>query len=259
MTETTDPFQQHLAAWRAWADAPWGRIRFAVVRETLDRHLAGRAAPLRVLDVGGGDGRDSIRLAEAGHAVVVTDTAPGMLAEARRRAEQAGVSDRVTTLEASIDDLADDDSFHLVLCHFLLHYRAADAGDVRRLAGALRPGGLLSVTAPNAAGSVLQKLARNGPAAAWDELMSDAWDTVVFQHSGRKVSADEVTAEIVEAGLEPLARYAGRVANDLLTDDAVKLDPAYFDDLLRLELALCDREPFARMGMFWQVVARKPS
>lgn len=30
-----------------------------------------------------------------------------------------------------------------------------------------------------------------------------------------------------------------------------------FDDLLRLELALCDREPFNRIGQFWQVVATR--
>ena len=38
---------------------------------------------------------------------------------------------------------------------------------------------------------------------------------------------------------------------------APKADPAFFADLLRLELAVCDREPYLRMGMFWQVVARK--
>ena len=33
-----------------------------------------------------------------------------------------------------------------------------------------------------------------------------------------------------------------------------EVDSQFFDDLLRLELADCDREPFRQMGMFTQVV-----
>lgn len=61
------------------------------------------------------------------------------------------------------------------------------------------------------------------------------------------------------AGLVPVARYGTRIANDLLTDDKAKRDPASFARLLELELALCDREPFLRVGGMWQVVAERPS
>jgi S-adenosylmethionine-dependent methyltransferase len=47
---------------------------------------------LRILDVGGGDARDSLPLALAGHDVTVMDTSPGMLAEASRRAIERGVA-----------------------------------------------------------------------------------------------------------------------------------------------------------------------
>jgi S-adenosylmethionine-dependent methyltransferase len=57
-------FDDHVQRWREWRAAPWGRIRFAVVRHTLDQVLGGRG-PLRVLDVGGGDGGDAMPLAVA--------------------------------------------------------------------------------------------------------------------------------------------------------------------------------------------------
>ena len=58
-----DPFDEKLDHWRAWCEAPWGRIRFAVVRETLRRQAEAMGAAdggLGVLDVGGGDGRDAV-------------------------------------------------------------------------------------------------------------------------------------------------------------------------------------------------------
>lgn len=258
----TDPFDEHLDRWRAWTQAPWGRIRFAVVRRTLAEQVAALGpAPLRVLDVGGGDGRDSIPLALDGHDVTVVDTAPRMLQEAQTRAAAAGVADRVRTLVASVeDDLAEraGAGYDLVLCHFLLHYRPAGAGDVARLAALLRPGGRLSLIAPNPHHRVVQRLLREGPAQALEELGTEEWHTATFGHVGRKLPREEVEADVAAAGLRTVGDYGGRIANDLLADDGPKHDPAYYADLERLELALCDRDPYRRFGMFWQLVAERP-
>lgn len=257
-TGTSDAFEKHLADWRAYTAQPWARIRYAVVAEVLSRHLSGER--LRVLDVGGGDGLDSLPLARAGHRVTVLDTAPGMLAEARRRAEDAGVGDRFTTVEASVEDLPGSASYDVVLCHFVLHYR--DAGeqraDVRRLAGEAAPGGLVSLVAPNPANRVLSGLVRRGPGAAFAELQSDRWESVTFAHPGRQVESADAAVDLEATGLSVVGEYGGRIANDLLTDDAAKQDPAYYAELERLEIALCDRDPYRRIGMFWQLVARKP-
>lgn len=260
---TGAPFDEKLAEWQAWCEAPWGRVRFAVVRETLRRQAAALEASgggLRVLDVGGGDGRDAVALAVAGHHVTVLDPAPAWLAEARRRAEEAGVSDRLHTVVGTVDDLTPvGGGYDLVLCHFVLHYRPAGAGDVARLAGALRRGGRLSVMAPNPAARVILRLTREGPEAALAELRSDAFASATFDATARKVSAEEVGAEMSAAGLDVVGRYAARVANDYVADDALKHDPDYFAALQELELALCDQEPFVRLGGMWQLVAERPA
>jgi S-adenosylmethionine-dependent methyltransferase len=59
-------FDHHLAQWQEWCEAPWGRLRFNVVGETLRRQAAELGTSLRVLDVGGGDGRDALPLALSG-------------------------------------------------------------------------------------------------------------------------------------------------------------------------------------------------
>lgn len=257
-----DGFDEHLDQWRSWASSPWGRIRFAVVRRTLAWQVdALGSGPQRVLDVGGGDGRDSLPLAQQGHAVTVLDTSPGMLREGQASAERLGVTDRFRVVEGSLEGLVasdGDDGFDLVLCHFVLQYRPAGLADHQRLAGALRPGGRLSVIAPNPAGAVLARLVRQGPAAARDELDRDSSETVTFQQVVRKIGYEEMHADLAAVGLEVVAQYGGRCANDLLVPDDAKHDPGFYSDLEQLELALCDREPFKRTGLFWQLVGERP-
>jgi S-adenosylmethionine-dependent methyltransferase len=73
----------------------------------------------------------------------------------------------------------------------------------------------------------------------------------------RRIDPDDVATDLASLGAPVVARYGGRIANDLLTDEDAKWDPAYFESLLEVELALCDREPFLRVGMFWQLVAQR--
>jgi S-adenosylmethionine-dependent methyltransferase len=256
---TVSVFDDQQRAWREYTASPWARIRYAVVAETLRRNLAALDQErLRVLDVGGGDGLDALPLAQAGHDVTLLDPSEPMLAQARESAAHLGVADRVRTVCASLDDLPSlGEEWDVVLCHFVLRYRPADAVDVPRLAAAVRPGGVLSVLDANPAGTVLGRAVRQGPAAALELLHADGLYSVVFDEDTRKITDTEMRRALEDAGCEVLAQYGGRVVNDLITDDAAMHDPAYFDDLLRLELALCDREPFNRIGQFWQLVATR--
>jgi S-adenosylmethionine-dependent methyltransferase len=252
----TSTFDEHQRAWREYVETPWARIRYAVVAETLARHLSPLGGHLRVLDVGGGDGHDSLPLARAGHHVTILDPSAAMLAVARASADAAGAGHRVTTRAGSIEDLTDAD-WDVVLCHYVLRYRPVHADDVRLLAAALRPGGLLSILDGNAAGSVLARAVRAGPAAASAALDATTPRTVTFDQDVRVVDACTVRADLQAAGCEVLGEYGGRIVNDLILDDDAKDDPVFFEQLLRLELALCDREPFKRIGQFWQLVARR--
>lgn len=252
----TDVFSERLSAWRDYSSSPWARVRYAVIEETMGREASRLGTSLRILDVGGGDGMDALPLAAAGHDVTVLDQSRAWLDEAERRAEQAGV--HIRTIEGDLSSPPELGEFDLVLCHFVLHYLPAGTRDLATLAGFVRRGGALSVVVPNPVGMVLRQLVSGGPAAAITELGAESKHAVLFDHDVRKVEMGELEDGLGEVGLSVVRRYGSRIANDLLTDDDAKNEPDYFDDLLRLELALCDQEPYVRIGGMYQVIATKP-
>lgn len=105
--------------------------------------IAGEPAG-RALDLGCGHGRTSIYLAQQGWVATGVDFVPAAIVEARRRAQEAGVSDKATFLVASVLDLeslpgpydlaVDIGCFHA----FDAAERSRYAAQLRRL---LRPGG----------------------------------------------------------------------------------------------------------------------
>lgn len=247
----TDVFGENLAAWRDYTETPWARIRYAVVGEVLRRQTEHLGEHLRVLDVGGGDGMDALPLAVAGHDVTILDPSAEWLDEAARRAAAAGTT--ITTVLGGLDDLPVG-QWDLVVCHFVLRYRSGETDDVATLASRVRPGGRLSIMDVNPDGRVLRELLNGGPAAALTELQADRARVETFRTDARKVGVDAVAKEATAAGLATVGIYGNRIANDLLVDNAAKHDPAFFEELLTLELALCDREPFNRVGFAWQLV-----
>ncbi|MBA2465423.1 MAG: hypothetical protein H0V42_10675 [Nocardioidaceae bacterium] len=110
---------------------------------------------------------------------------------------------------------------------------------------------------PNPAGRVLATLVRQGPVAALEESSRDVSHTVTFDREVRKITVEEATDGLERAGMRIVGLFGGRIANDLLTDDELKQDQGYYDDLLALELALCDQDPYRRIGAFYQILATR--
>lgn len=106
-----------------------------------DVPLAGR----RVLDAGCGTGHFSARAAAAGARVVSLDIGPRLVARARARAGSEGVVSDATRLGLR------DGAFDVVLSSEMIEHTPDPRRAVAELVRALRPGGTLVLTCPNAA------------------------------------------------------------------------------------------------------------
>lgn len=111
-----------------------------------------------VVDIGGGSGTRAVPLATAGCRVLVVDASTDALASLSRRAGEAGVSDRVTALQADADRIGSvlpPRSADLVLYHHVVQEVDDPARSLAAAAAVVRPGGYLSVVVPGRLSEVL--------------------------------------------------------------------------------------------------------
>jgi S-adenosylmethionine-dependent methyltransferase len=241
--------------WRAWQEAPWGRLRYAQAEANIAAHLPGHA--LRVLDVAGGNGADAIPLALRGHHVTLVDYSEQMLAGARERATAAGVT--IETIQADATAMpVDEASFDLVLCHNLVQYVADPADLIGRLTRPLRAGGLLSLMSINRETEVLRLALREFDLAA--AVSAVGTRTMFTQSFGTQVSLstpEEMTEYLREHGLSLVEWYGVRTLCDYISDNDIKQDPKTFADLERLEMMIAAHPTYRRIARFYQLIARR--
>lgn len=220
----------------------------------------GRAA--RVLDCGGGSGRFAVPLARAGGYVTVVDISADALATLRRRAEEAGVAQRVDAVQGDIDTMilppaAPADSvpgtaaYDLVLAHGVLgaveHLTPAFA----MIASAVRPGGLLSVLVANPVAGVLARaLAGDLPAALAELRGLDA--------DPGPLGTDAVQALCRGQGLQVEQVHGIGVFSEFVRGQALEA-PGAREALDDLESESRTRTPFCEIAARVHLLARRPA
>ncbi|MBB5872699.1 S-adenosylmethionine-dependent methyltransferase [Allocatelliglobosispora scoriae] len=255
MPEPSETFDAGMSRWQDLRNAPWGRLRYGQAEANLARHLG--EAPLRVLDLGGGDGADAIRLARSGHRVSIVDYSAEMLAGAEQEFAAAGLSDRLTVQQADVDGFTSAETFDLVLCHNLIQYSPDPAATLATAAAALRPGGLLSVIAINKHAIPLRKATMElDPAAGLAAVDAEQARAGTFETNLRPYTAGQVLEWLAPLGHRAEGHYGIRAVSDLINDNERKHDPAFFADLERLELRLADLMPYPLIARFFHLVSR---
>jgi SAM-dependent methyltransferase len=112
------------------------------------RKLPLPASPRALLDIGGGHGSYSARLAERYPTLTATVLdLPGSAAIGRELIAAAGLADRVLFRDGDATTADLGTGYDAVLCFNLVHHLAPDAAAAlfRRIGGALKPGGTLAV------------------------------------------------------------------------------------------------------------------
>lgn len=137
-----------------------GHVRERLIRNNLQEYLP--STPARVIDIGGGDGRDAAWLAEQGYEVTLVDPSAGMIAKAHTRFEASEL--KVETYQVDPDDIQDrfsDQTFDIVLSHGVLMYCLEDPDQhVQTLASLVSPNGTVSLATKGFAGAVYRAMYR---------------------------------------------------------------------------------------------------
>ncbi len=259
MPFTPGDFDTHFDKWKDWPTTPWNRLLYSTCHLNLQRHLD--KPPLSVLDAGGGNGEDTFFLVQLGHTVTLMDFSAEMLADARERAADLGVLDRVMFCQADVADLSKLFSlaeFDAILCHNMIKFVADGFDLLRDIYALLKPGGLLSITAVNPHSEAYrQAIFQNDLSGALTAIGQDQHLHPWFGKLEKRYTPETLIEYLEELGCTLLGHYGLRCVVDYLTDNEAKFDPAYFAELEKLEHTLTDRYPYYLLARMFQIIVQK--
>ncbi|WP_123028096.1 SAM-dependent methyltransferase [Mycolicibacterium stellerae] len=150
MNETQAHWEEHYGERdRVWS----GRVNVQFADVTAD------LPPGHALDLGCGEGADSVWLAERGWTVVAVDISETALGRAREAASSRGVGDRIEFVQLDLSDGFPDGTFDLVSAQFLHSTVRLDRTTIlAKAARAIRPGGVLVIVDHGSAPPWVSKL-----------------------------------------------------------------------------------------------------
>lgn len=236
-----------------------GRVRTHVIHEHLRAQLA--PPPLRVVDVGGGAGNQSIPLAREGYDVTILDPSPGMLERASQRiaAEGHELARRVRLVEADGEDAPralDGDRFGGVLCHGVLMYLDDPAPLVDALCALTEPGGLVSIVAKNVEVMAIRPALEGDWAAALAAFDEDRQINGLGVDT-RGDSVEALSAMLTDRGVDPIVWHGVRLFTDGWTPDRPATDTE--DLVLQVELTASQRDPYRQLSRLFHLLGRRHS
>jgi S-adenosylmethionine-dependent methyltransferase len=252
---------QDAQRYATYLETPAGRLRSELTWENLRRFLPRNGSERRALDVGGGTGFASIRLAQMGFEVVLLDSSEAMLEIAQGRAEAGGVAARVSFCHADagrLDELFAGGSFDIAVCHNLLEYVEEPSRTLRDIARVLGNDAVVSVLVRNRAGEVLRAAIKSGDLAlASANLSAETVVDSLFGQAVRVFTPADVHDMLARAPLEVIAEHGVRVFSDYI--DAEEMTEDLYRQVFELELNLGSRPQFAAIARYIHVIARPAS
>ncbi len=228
-----------------------GKLRDVVRQELVARQLEPELppAPVRIIDLGCGQGTQALRLARRGYHVTRF--------ERDLAAEPAAVRGRVRVERGLIEDYAERAGvtrFPAALCHGVLMYLADPAPALSAIARLTAPGGVVSLLVRN--GDALAM--RPGLLGDWTACAA-AFDSDRYPNRiGVTARADrlaDLTGRLGGHGLQVTAWYGLRVFTDAAPDGAEP--PADLQGLLACEERAGRTDPYRQVAALLHVIARR--
>lgn len=254
----SDGFSTGVEQWRAKLGLVRDAVRQELVARQLAEHLPTAEPPLRVLDVGCGQGTQALRIAADGHRVTGIDPSGELLDIARTALERQPVEVRARvdfvpgTLGEARDRVGQD--FDVVCCHGVLMYLPELQAPIGSLVQLTRSGGLVSVLTRNRASIAM----RAGMLKDWPGALNGFDAHRYINRLGlegvRADEPEEVIAALEREGAELVAWYGVRLFTDHWVDEQCGAD---LDQLLEAEEQAGRREPYRRLTSLTHVIATR--
>lgn len=198
----------------------------------------------------------SAYFAEQGHDVLLCDISGQMLAMAEENLGEAGLLERVTLRQQSIQELvaSEQQLFDVVVCHAVMEWVAEPKALLSTLAKALKPGATLSLIYYNLNGLIYKNLLRTN----FKKIRQEKWQGYRGSLTPTNpLRPEDINEWLRDLNLETLCESGIRVFHDYILDPQERnRDP---EGVLEMELKHSRLMPFTHLGRYIHVLCRKPS
>lgn len=233
-----------ITSYKDMLSKPWGKIMYELIFAQLT-DIRGK----KVLDFGAGFGLTAQHLAENGNEVVAIEPEADMLFadDSQTFTKILGSFDALTKLESQ--------SFDVIICHNVLEYVDPEKRPVyfKEFERLLKSQGQLSLIKHNQVGKVIQAVVfSNDIPLALDYLEGKDYTSQSF--SSGSVYTIEDLAKLTNLSIES---YRGLRTFYALQPNEVKSKEGWLEDLLKIEMAVCDKLPYKDIAFLQHVRLRK--
>lgn len=232
-------------------------VRFDLVTRAILQSLD--SFPKRVVDIGGGCGRQAIQLARRGHDVLVVDSDEGMLnyarlnllneiPEVRRRIKL--MHDRGEGIENKIGS-----DFDIVCCHSVLMYLSEPARLLESLASLVKPNGIVSILTLNTRSLGM----REGLLGHWKDakaLVENPLFTASRYLQSERHDENEIVAFFELKKLRLLAWYGVLVFTDHRSEEFSEDELV---DICNLEWLAGTKDPYRQVARLKHLILQEAS
>jgi S-adenosylmethionine-dependent methyltransferase len=257
MPVNSEEFDRVIGEWKEWQSFPWSKLIYSTSHLNISRHIMD--CPIKVLDIGGGNGSDAIYFAKQGHFVTCLDYSAAMLAEAKQTAEEQGVAGQITFCQADAganQSLFGDQQFDLILCHLMLSFVPSVPQLLKSLHERLAPGGFLSLIGGNRYSEAYLKACQaNDLGAALNAVGTQEHFYPWFNRALPMFSGEEIIDLLQEYG-DTLAGHYGILCLCAYLPNEPKFEAGYFEALEQLEHKLTATYPYYLLARYFHVIVQ---
>lgn len=250
-------FDDGFADWQSYQEAPWGKLRYRVAQANLQKHLP--QPPAHILDLGGGNGLDSVPLVKDGFTAVILDFSQEMVAQGQKLAQKEQISDKIKFKIGDVTQfVTDQPQFDIVLCHNVLQYVDDVTAVLHNIHQLLRPGGIFSLIITNPFTETLAHALRDTDLqAALGSLNQSTKYIKTFDTTIQNYTDADLKIMLDAAGFTLLEQYGIRCICDFIPDNERKFEADFYAQLETLELAVSNQYPYKLLARFYQFLCQK--
>lgn len=253
-------FDSGLPKWKEEQKSYISQLRYELSMSHLEQHLHEKGK-LHILDAGGGNGLDSVRLARQKHRLDLVDVSSTMLQDHRNLADAAGVTDRITAHPLDIRQIHkrfQPNQFDAILCHNVIQYLDDWEEMLLTTLNTLKPKGILSlVTLNQYALPYRAAFIDDDPDQALNLLDQYITPSHIFEADTTQFTHGYLSHWLEENDYTLLAYYGIGCMHHHPLAASASYDVTMVNKFHQLERALANRSPYKETARFLQLIAQK--